>query len=63
MYLNAAMYLDAARHAAGLFTEPFDQGFGPIRLGHPGLDVTQPCQIGLARLITQGELGILQLPK
>ena len=59
----AAEALNAALKPPRKLSEPLDQGFGTVRLGHPSLDVAQPCQIGLAWIIPQGQLGVLQFPK
>ena len=48
---------------AGQLAEAFNQRFDPVHLGHPGLDVLEPAQIGVARLVAQCQLGVLQLPK
>jgi hypothetical protein len=60
---NRRRWSDATLEPAGRFAEPLDDGLGALHLGQPGLDVAQPCQIGLASLFTQGQLGIFQFPK
>ena len=48
---------------AGRIAESLDQGLGTVDFLQPGLDISQPRQIGLAALVTKGLLGILQFPK
>ena len=54
---------NAALEPAGKLAKTLDQGLGAIDFRHPGLDVTQPRQIRLARLLAQRQFGILQFSK
>ena len=53
----------AAPGPARKLPKTLDQGLGSVQRLQPGADVLQPCQIGLARLLAQGQLGILLFPK
>ena len=53
----------AALEPARRFAKTLDQGFGTVHFGQAGLDVAQPRQIGLAGLLSQSQLGVLQFPK
>src|SRR5262245_61221859 len=55
--------LDAALEPAGKFPKALDQGLGAFGFGHPGLDILQPGQIGLAAVLGQCPLSILHFPK
>ncbi|KAH1685173.1 hypothetical protein KXX24_008069 [Aspergillus fumigatus] len=58
MILSSHALLEPARQLA----KTLDQGLGAVDFGHPGLDVAEPSEIGLARLLAQGKLGVLQFP-
>lgn len=55
--------LNTALEPARQLAETLDQGLGAVGFRHPGLDVLQPGQIGLAGLLGQGLLSVLHLPK
>ena len=63
IFWAVAFGLDAALEPAGKFSKTLDQGLGTLSLGHPGLDILQPGQMGLASVLGQGLLGVLHLPK
>jgi len=55
--------IDAALEPARRFPKTLDQGLGAVHFSQPGLDVTQPRQIGLAGILAQGRFRIVQFPK
>ena len=59
MILSSHALLEPARQLA----KTLDQGLGAIDLGQPSLHVTKPRHIGLAGILPQGQLGVLQLSK
>ena len=54
---------DAPLRPSGRIAETLNQGLGPVDFLQPGLDIAQPRQIGLAGLVAERLLGILQFPK
>ena len=58
-----AVALDAALEPARKLAKTLNQGLGAVGFCHSGLEIAQPSQICLTRLLAQGELGILQFPK
>ena len=63
---SAVRSIFVIRHYVGtgpIIAEPFDQGFGPIGFCHPGLDILQPCQIGLAGVFSQDGFRVFSFPK
>ena len=55
--------LDTALEPARKLAKTLNQGFGAVDGLDPGLDIPEPGQVCLARLLTQGQLRILQFSK
>ena len=56
-------YQTLVAEPARQFAKTLNQGLGSVDLLQPGRDIAQPCQIGLAGLLAEGQFGILQFPK
>ena len=52
-------FLEPARKLA----KTLDLGLGAVELLQPSVDVLQPRHVGVAGFLTQGQLGVLLLPK